>query len=261
MNISTIVMNIDHFDKKRFSSTQLGVEVQTFPQHVLDEDNEVFIKAWQNKLQGFSGVISLHGSSFDLNPGSTDKKIVEITRYRYMQSIDIARKLNAKYVVFHSQVNPLLTVKRIRKLKLENQIRFWNELLDEVPNDICILLENEYDESYEEILKICDEIIHPNIGVCLDIGHALAYSKISLEEWISNLGQRIKYIHLHWNDGKKDNHDTPSDEQVEFLGGLLYKYQLSPVITMEYHSEDVHIETRRLKRLLSSQKDDESSLR
>ncbi len=124
MDISAIIMNTERFDNKEFTSNKVGVEIQSFPQHILDDNYDELIKIWKEKLEGFNEVISLHGSSFDLNPGSTDKRILEVTKYRYLQSIDIAKKLSAKYVIFHSQVNPLLTVKRIRDLKLDNQIKF-----------------------------------------------------------------------------------------------------------------------------------------
>jgi len=251
LDISAIIMNTERFDNKEFTSNKVGVEIQSFPQHILDDNYDELIKIWKEKLEGFNEVISLHGSSFDLNPGSTDKRILEVTKYRYLQSIDIAKKLSAKYVIFHSQVNPLLTVKRIRALKLDNQIKFWNSLFKhEIPSDVCVLIENEYDESYEDILKICDSVNSSNIGVCLDIGHTLAYSKTSLEDWIANLGNRIKYIHLHWNNGESDDHNKPTNSQIDLLRELLVKYEICPTITLEYYSENIYEEARRVKNIL-----------
>lgn len=248
MQISTIIMNPSRFDRVKFSESDLGIEIQTFPQHKLDTDYDDLIKLWNDKLVDFNQPISLHGSSFDLNPGSTDQKIIEVTKYRYLQSIDIAKKVNAKYVIFHSQTNPLLSVKRIRKMKSDNQINFWIDLLEkEIPSDICILIENEYDDTFDDIKSICDGVGKSNFGVCLDVGHVLAYSKISLEEWISNLGKSIKYIHLHWNDGKTDEHNEPSNSELLILKNLLLKYNLSPIITLEYYSEDIYNEVQRVR--------------
>ncbi len=251
MDISTIIMNPERFDKDEFSINEIGVEIQSFPQHELDDGYDELIKLWQKKLSNYDKPISLHGSSFDLNPGSTDNKIIEVTKFRYLQSIDIAQKLKAKHVIFHSQVNPMLSVKRIRDLKMNNQIRFWLKLLEnDIPSDICILIENEYDDTFEDIKQICDGINNPNFGVCLDVGHALAYSKITLEDWISNLGNRIKYIHLHWNNGKADDHDEPSNEELKVLRRILSKYKLSPIITLEYHSKNIYEEVKRVKRFI-----------
>lgn len=42
-----------------------------------------------------------------------------------------------------------------------------------------------------------------------------------------------------------------SDEQLELLRSLFYKYQLFLVITIEYHSDGVHSEIREIKSLLT----------
>ena len=47
-----------------------------------------------------------------------------------------------------------------------------------------------------------DSVNDPRLKVCLDIGHAHANSNMSVEEWITTLGDRIGYLHLHNNHGK-----------------------------------------------------------
>ncbi|MBI9014675.1 MAG: sugar phosphate isomerase/epimerase [Clostridiales bacterium] len=256
MYTSTMITDIDDFDFDLFSEHNIGIEIQTFPQHILDSNINALIERWKRGLSGFNSSISLHGSSFDLNPGSTDSKIVEVTRMRYLQSIQIADSLNASHVIFHSQVNPLLSVRRIQDLKLNNQIEFWKDLFNkEIPSNINIMIENEYDETYEDLKKIIDDVNRPNLGICLDIGHALAYSKISIEEWINKLGDRIKYIHLHWNDGMDDEHRAPTDEELFHLNQILKKNGLSPKITMEYWVDDVSLEVERIRKYLLLDRD------
>ena len=248
MHTSTMITDIDNFDFDLFSKHNIGIEIQTFPQHILDSNINALIDRWQIRLSGFKNSISLHGSSFDLNPGSTDSKIVEVTRMRYLQSIEIAESLNASHVIFHSQVNPLLSVRRIREMKLNNQIEFWKDLFDkEIPSNINIMIENEYDETYEDMKKIIDDVNRPNFGICLDIGHVIAYSKISVEEWINNLGNRINYIHLHWNDGLNDEHRAPTDEELFHLNQILRQNGLNPKITMEYWTDDIPLEVERIR--------------
>ena len=246
-----MITNIDTFDDNLFSKNEIGIEIQTFPQHILDLDISFLIEKWKKKLINFKGMISLHGSSFDLNPGSTDLKILDVTRLRYMQSIELANTLKASHVIFHSQVNPLISVRKIRDLKLNNQIEFWIDLIDtEIPRHINVLIENEYDDTYEDIKKIFDGVNRKNFGICLDIGHVLAYSKLSLEDWISNLGDRIKYIHLHWNNGISDEHNKPTEEDLVILRQLLNKFELNPIVTMEYKVNNISEEVQRLKKYL-----------
>jgi hypothetical protein len=110
MQISTMITNIDTFDANIFSKNEIGIEIQTFPQHILDSDISSLVEKWKKKLINYKGLISIHGSSFDLNPGSTDMKVLDVTRLRYMQSIELANILKASHVIFHSQVNPLISV-------------------------------------------------------------------------------------------------------------------------------------------------------
>lgn len=229
-----------------------GVEIQSFPQNILDEDYSTIISDCKNKLKNFSNVISLHGSSFDLNPGSTDKKVIELTKYRYMQSVEIAKEIGAKYVIFHSQLNPLLSVEKIRKLKLDNQIKFWKDFMKEIDHiDVTILLENEYDESPEEILHIVESVNSPKLKICLDIGHILAYAKKSLEEWVVSTKKFITYIHLHFNDGKNDSHSKPSDEQLIYFKNIIEKAEINPILSLEYRFENEGEEINRVRNVLS----------
>ena len=58
----------------------------------------------------------------------------------------------------------------------------------------------------EYIRDVCDGVDDPRLRICLDVGHANAYSEVSVEDWISMLGKRIAHVHLHNNDGSRDAH-------------------------------------------------------
>ncbi|MGL5749552.1 MAG: sugar phosphate isomerase/epimerase family protein, partial [Paraclostridium sp.] len=251
MNILKNILDVKKFNNEEFSNLNIGVEIQSFPQHILDDGYSELIETYKEKLSGFKGMISMHGSSFDLNPGTTDKKILEVTRYRYLESIKIATELGAKYVIFHSQLNPLISVAKIRTLKLENQIKFWRDLLIEIENlDITILIENEYDDNYEELLYILKSVGHSKLKVCLDIGHALAYSNIPLESWFTGLNEYIEYIHLHWNDTTGDYHNSPSIENFKKLNNIFKNLDKTPIVSLEYGVDDLIEEIRRIRQYL-----------
>lgn len=247
-----LIGDINKSNIDEINNLGIGVEIQSFPQNILDEDYSTIIRDCKNKLKNFSNVISLHGSSFDLNPGSTDKKVIELTKYRYMQSVEIAKEIGAKYVIFHSQLNPLLSVEKIRKLKLDNQIKFWQDFMNEIDDiDVTILLENEYDENPEEILYIVESVNSPKLRICLDTGHILAYSKTSLEEWIVSTKDFITYIHLHFNDGKNDSHSKPSDEQLIYFKNIIEEAKINSILSLEYRFENVSEEVNRVRYVLS----------
>lgn len=243
------------FKPELFRSNNVGIEVQSFPQDILDEDYRYLINEYRNKLKDFNCIVSLHGASFDLNPGSMDRKIIDITKYRYLQSIKIAETIGASYVVFHSQLNPILKAPKIRLMKIDNQIKFWKCFLKEiVKNNITILLENEYDDNYKELLYIIEGVNSPRLKVCLDIGHALAYSDLELEDWILGLNKNIEYIHLHWNDGINDLHNSPKNEDLELVDKLIKKAGINPIIALEYGIGRFEEEIRRIRKMLTSLK-------
>lgn len=248
-----IVTNIYNMNINEIKESNLGVEIQSFPQHILDEDYRAILKKCREKLQELNCIISLHGASFDLNPGSTDKKVLELTRFRYMQCVEIAKDIGAKYVIFHSQLNPLISVPRIRKLKLDNQINFWNSFLEEIKDlDITILLENEYDDSYEELLYMLKTVNSSKLKMCLDTGHVLAYSRMQLEEWVEAFKDYIEYVHLHFNDGSFDSHSEPNEDQLILFKYILKKNDINPIISLEYNTCDIQSEVKRIKMVLNN---------
>lgn len=246
-----MIMDINKLDIEKVKKLNIGIESQNFPQHILDDGYEDIIKKYKEKLVDFNNIISLHGSSFDLNPGSTDKRILEVTRYRYLESINIAKEIGAKYVIFHSQLNPLISVERIRKLKLANQIKFWEEILEVIKDiDITILIENEYDDNYEELLYILKKVSSDKLKMCLDTGHILAYSKVSLRDWVLGMKDYIEYVHLHFNDTTCDSHNTPTDKELKIFENILKEANINPIVSLEYQTKNLEEEIKRVRHIL-----------
>ena len=51
---------------------------------------------------------------------------------------------------------------------------------------------------------------------CLDVGHAVLYSRLPIEEWITQLGEHLAYAHLHNNHGTTDEHLAFGDGVLDF---------------------------------------------
>lgn len=62
------------------------------------------------------------------------------------------------------------------------------------------------DEGPDLLSCLVDAVASPNLDVALDIGHVHCYSPLSLREWITRLGPKIGYVHLHDNHGLSDDH-------------------------------------------------------
>ena len=97
-----------------------NIEIASFAfADVLDSGWQNVLEDYKNKLQDFKGIVSVHGAFQDLILHSRDKNISEVAKSRYIQNLEIAKALKAKYIVFHGNFNPLINH--------ESYIRNWIE--------------------------------------------------------------------------------------------------------------------------------------
>ncbi|MBO7632641.1 MAG: TIM barrel protein, partial [Lachnospiraceae bacterium] len=72
--------------------------------------------------------------------------------------------------------------------------------------DVCIFLENMFDESPELLTRVADGLFDgPNFGVCLDLAHAFL-SEVPTDGWTEALFGSVRHIHINDNDGREDLH-------------------------------------------------------
>jgi sugar phosphate isomerase/epimerase len=245
------VDNLDNFTAEKYNQLSIGVEIDFSNTNVLDGEWEKIVNEYRKKLDGFTNIISVHGVAFDLNPGSPDKKVVELTKYRYKQCVNIAKLLNASYVVFHSQINPWIRDKKVLEIKANRQIDFWKEIADEIgDNKLKALVENVYEDDYSDLLMLAEKINSDKIKVCLDTGHVLSTSKQSLDEWVKNLKPYIELIHLHWNNGSYDAHNAPDEEELKIFKQIYESNSLECIAALEYNIDDIEKEIRRVRNYL-----------
>lgn len=193
----------------------LGFEYNDFfSPKILDDEQkqeELIREYGQYRLLSYT---TLHGAFFDVIPCSLDEQIKRISVLRIRQSIEIAKRLGSKAVVFHTNYNPFLNTKSYIEKWIEDNITFWRGMLQE-NQDICIYLENMFDTSPDLIEELSQELSkYQNYGVCLDYGHA-AISKTALVEWAKRLGRFVKHIHLNDNDLVSDLHLPWGDGKIE----------------------------------------------
>ncbi len=174
----------------------VGIEFQSFCEpEILDNPKQTILEH-----QAYKDVVyrTMHGAFYDLCPGSPDQLVREVTRKRILQSLEVARELDIFDVVFHLGA-PFGEYR-------EQLVEFWKSILEQTPERISLHLENTFEDTPEVIKRLVDRINSPRLGICLDIGHAYAFSETSVFEWVETLGSRISYVHIHDNNGKKDEH-------------------------------------------------------
>lgn len=148
--------------------------------------------------------VSVHGCFIDVNPASGDILYRELSEKRCRQSCDVAKRLGAKNIVFHSSCFPFL-----RGPFLEGWAAFSAVLYENLVNeyDLNIFIENSMDIDTAPLVTLMEITKNDRIRVCLDLGHA-NYSHTPLEKWFDDLGDNISYLHLSDNKGEFDDHMT-----------------------------------------------------
>ncbi|MBE5926411.1 MAG: sugar phosphate isomerase/epimerase [Lachnospiraceae bacterium] len=203
-----IIPDINNLDEdiKLADKYSLGFEYNDFfyPDVLDNKDklNEIVAKYKNNKIPGYSTV---HGAFFDVIPFSIDSKIRQVSMLRIEQSIDVAKQLGAKAVVFHTNYNPFLNSVAYVESWIKENIKIWYDIIKNNP-DINIYIENMFDVTPDIMLKLGEGLsVHNNFGICLDYAHA-SLGKVAPYIWAEKLGKFVKHIHINDNDLVSDLH-------------------------------------------------------
>jgi sugar phosphate isomerase/epimerase len=186
----------------------VGAEIQTFsfPQY-LDQDSPKLVDKIAKQVARLKGPIGYHGPFIDTIHHSPDPEIREVSRVRYLRAFDMAEALGARYILFHSQFNPVIRVPVYKKAYHENSLRFWPELIEEAEiRKMPIYIENMFDDSPEPARRVADALNSPYFKLCLDVAHAIIHSTRDISEWIDGCGEHLRHIHVNDCMGTMDDH-------------------------------------------------------
>jgi len=186
----------------------VGAEVQTFSfPGVLATDFAPLLERVAARTQETKGIVGCHGAFIDTCHFSADPEIRKVSRMRYLQSMEIAERVGAGFVVFHSQYNPIVKVADYPGLYHAGSLEFWPEVLEEAGRrNLRIYVENMFDASPEPIRRLLDAIGHPGFKACLDIAHAAIFSEVDLAEWVGVLQPHLRHVHMNDCGGEFDDH-------------------------------------------------------
>ena len=145
----------------------------------------------------------VHGPFTDMAPAAFDHIFREQTRLRLEQATAATRKLGLHRMVVHSGYVPMIFDP---SWHVKESIGFWQDFLRDKPADFRLYLENVMDEEPELLLDVIEGVDDPRMKICLDVGHVNAISEKPITGWIEKLGPHIHHLHLHNNDGTRDQH-------------------------------------------------------
>ena len=204
------------------------------------------------KLLDYGPELSIHAPFMDLSPGAVDEKIRAVTVSRFEKALDMARKLGAKTVVFHSGYEKWKYAMHI-DIWLERSVLTWRPLIEEAKKEgTRIAVENIFEDSPENLTALFGQLGCQNFGLCFDAGHFNLFSKSPLETWLGPLKKYIIELHLHDNDGSHDAHRPIGDGKFPFEKLFSELKGLENIVpTIEAHSAEDALESlKRLKRFL-----------
>lgn len=178
------------------------------------------------------------------------------------KSLHVCKFFNCKYIVVHGfKLATYLGSEELEWAETEKFLRFLAPMAKEMGITLCV--ENLYNSLGNhmvegpccDVAKVVKRIDALNeefgaevLGFCLDTGHANLVG-IDIYDFIVRLGQRLKVLHVHDNDGVRDLHqipytftktreNKPSTDWDGFLNGLrdiefdgVINFEASPVVS------------------------------
>lgn len=108
--------------------------------------------------------------------------------------------------VVHQKAVEMFGEAKVHQLIVDN-LRYFAQEAEKY--NLKIAIENIYGGRFysqiDELINLVEEINHNNAGYCLDVGHG-NIDKIDITQTIERMGKKLFEVHLHDNNGEKDQH-------------------------------------------------------
>lgn len=185
---------------------------------LMNEKYDEFLNYYSDVLKNFPNKLTLHGFFSGLNVISKDKAIADISKKRFLQSLNAAKKLNAHTVVYHSGYDLTNKQEGYREKFVSSQICFWSDFVSDFEQSgIVAVLENTSEPDAKILHEIVSTIDSPYLKLCLDTGHVNVASDESVSQWIKTFGSYLYHTHMHNNDGIYDQHCALKEGTLDFV--------------------------------------------
>lgn len=174
---------------------------------------------------------TMHGAFFDVTVFSYDPKIREIALLRMRQSMEIAKQMGLRAVIFHGNYLPFLRRDSYDAMWLSYTEEAIRNLAIEYPG-IEIYLENMFEDSPDVLVRLAERLKDvPAFGLCLDYAHALLNAE-KIEPWMHCMAPYLRHMHIndHCFDG--DVHLVPGDGKTDWGEFCRLKERYAPEATV-----------------------------
>lgn len=189
---------------------------------------------------------TMHGAFLDVTVHSDDPRIRDVSMLRVRQSMEIAKQMGLKGVVFHTgRLAGFRAPDYLRNWRDRN-VAFFTEIAKQYPAQQ-IYMENMFDEAPDILAGLAEEMKDvENFGICLDYAHAMI-SGCSGQEWIETLAPYIRHIHINDNDLHNDLHLAVGAGQLDWqeFDRLIRQYRVEASVLVEVCGYEAQCESLR----------------
>lgn len=160
---------------------------------------------------------TLHGAFLDVVVHSSDLLIREASRKRVYQSMEIARQMGVRGVVFHTGLIANFRADYYKKTWLDRNEEFWSRVLEDFPG-IYVYMENMFDEDDRCLTELARRMSEKKyFGICLDYAHAAAFGQTEeIDRWVRRMAPYVRHIHINDNDLRNDLHLPLGDGRIDW---------------------------------------------
>ncbi len=191
--------------------------------------------------------ISFSQAHAPIYPPLDDRSRDEFLDLMTERMFSVCATLGIPWAVFHARFPSGGYVEGSRSAIREENVRWFRALADRAAeSEVSVAVENLYDfdqgtwKTYprdpDDLLGLLDEIDRPNLGACLDTGHAHIAGH-EPAEYARALGDRLAVLHIHDNDGRGDQHIAPFTGYIDWPAFMaaLREIGYRGVLSLELH--------------------------
>jgi len=212
----------------------------------LDLLDQAWHRETADRLRSAGLSCTVHLPFFDLQPGALDSRILEATRSRLSQALDVASIYGPRLLIGHAWYFENLH-RVFFPTWLANSADTWEGLLRSWPGHPPLYLENTFEPAPSPLTSLVETLAGrglQSIGLCLDLGHWHCFAQGSLQHdldhWLDAFAPHLRHLHLHDNLGDRDRHLGLGQGSIpwDLLFAGLKARNLRPTMTLEPHSAE-----------------------
>lgn len=188
---------------------------------MLDDEKALTLRIneYQKYMQAgeYPSYCNLHGVFLDITIFSDDSRIRKVSDERIRQSLDIAKTLQCKSVIFHTNYLANFLLESYRTNWVSRNEEYFRQICEEYP-ELIILMENMFDADAVLLVQLAERMKDvPNFGVCFDYAHAHVFGHADkIMEWVEQLSPYTKHLHINDNHLICDDHLALGDGKLDW---------------------------------------------